>query len=85
MSPAENGKTILLAEDHHPLRTFVLAMLEGCGYHVIVASDGQGALEKAKQFNGTIDLLLSDIEMPRMTGIELATQFQLDRPPQRFC
>jgi DNA-binding response OmpR family regulator len=84
MPPAENGKTILLAEDEQHVRTFVLAMLKGCGYHVIVASDGQDALERAKQFGGTIHLLLSDVEMPRMTGVELATQFQHDRPEAKI-
>lgn len=80
MPPADSGKTILLAEDEQHVRTFVLGMLQGCGHHVIVASDGLDALEQARQFNGAIHLLLSDVEMPRMTGVELATQFQRDRP-----
>lgn len=42
--------------------------------------NGLDALEKARQFNGTIHLLLSDVRMSKMTGIELATQLQLERP-----
>lgn len=80
MAPTPNGKTILLAEDERPVRTFVLIMLQKAGYNVIVAVDGQDALEKSRQYKGTIDLLLSDVEMPNMTGVELATQIQIDRP-----
>jgi two-component system cell cycle sensor histidine kinase/response regulator CckA len=83
MAPTENGKTILLAEDEQPVRTFVLAMLQQNGYNVIVAVDGQEALNKSRQFTGPIHLLLSDVQMPNMTGIELATQLQIDRPNTR--
>lgn len=84
MAPTPNGKTILLAEDEQPVRTFVLAMLQKAGYNVIIAVDGQDGLEKSKQFKGTIHLLLSDVQMPKMTGIELATQLQIDRPETRI-
>ncbi len=84
MAPTQNGKTILLAEDEHPVRTFVLAMLQRAGYNVILAVDGQDGLAKARQFQGTIHLLLSDVEMPNMTGIELATRIQIDRPEIRI-
>lgn len=83
MAPGQNGKTILLAEDEHPVRTFVLAMLQKAGYNVIVAVDGQDGLAKSREFKGMIHLLLSDVEMPNMTGIELATQIQIDRPEIR--
>jgi two-component system, cell cycle sensor histidine kinase and response regulator CckA len=73
-------KTILLAEDEEYFRTPVLAMLQKSGYDVIVAEDGQAALEKSRQFEGTIHLLFSDVKMPNMTGVELATQLQIERP-----
>lgn len=75
-----NAKTILLVEDEHAVRTFVLALLQKCGYNVISAVDGIDALDKANAHKGAIDLLLSDVEMPRMTGVELATQFSKERP-----
>jgi DNA-binding response OmpR family regulator len=78
MSP--DGKTILLAEDEQPVRGFLLALLQKGGYNVIVAEDGLDALQKAKDHKGEIHLLHSNIQMPRMTGIELATQLQIDRP-----
>jgi DNA-binding NtrC family response regulator len=61
----------------------VLAILQEAGYNVIVAVDAHDGLEKSRQFKGTIHLLLSDVEMPNMTGIELATQIQIDRPEIR--
>jgi CheY-like chemotaxis protein len=83
MAPTGNGKTILLAEDNQLVRTVVLTVLQQSGYHVITGVDGQNALEKSRQFKGTIDVLLSDVEMPHMTGIELAAQIQIERPAIR--
>jgi DNA-binding response OmpR family regulator len=77
-------RTILLADDDGPLRTFVSALLTRCGYNLIVAGDGREALQKAREFDGIIDLLLSDIEMPGMTGIELAIQLNRERPLTRI-
>src|SRR5581483_9490000 len=50
----------------------------------MVAADGKEALEKALAFGGKIDLLLSDVEMPGMTGIELAIQVNRVRPDRRI-
>ena len=72
--------TILLADDDGQLRKLVSALLIQCGYNVIVANDGKDALEKAAVFGGVIHLLLSDVEMPGMTGIELAIQLNQKRP-----
>jgi DNA-binding NtrC family response regulator len=80
MAPAENGKTILLAEYDKQIRTFVFKVLQQNGYHVITGVDGKDALDKSRQFKGTIDLLLSDFKMPHMNGIELATKMQIERP-----
>jgi len=58
----------------------VLAILQQAGYNVIVAMDGRECLEKSRQLEGTIHLLISDVDMPNMTGIERATKIQIDRP-----
>jgi DNA-binding response OmpR family regulator len=79
MSP-DGKKTILLAEDEEPYRSALLALLKKGGYNVIVGMDGLDALEKARDHKGEIHLLLSDVQMPRMTGIELATQLRSERP-----
>jgi len=73
-----------LVEDEHAVRSFVLSLLTREGYSVITAVDGIDALEKAGRYDGAIDLLLSDVEMPRMTGVELATQFFQIRPATRI-
>jgi DNA-binding response OmpR family regulator len=84
-SPASNPtKTILFADDDGPLQKFVMALLHKLAYKVIVARDGKGALRKAREFEGTIHLLLSDIEMPGMTGVELAIQFHRERPDTKI-
>jgi CheY-like chemotaxis protein len=81
--PTQSGRIILLAEDEFSIRSLVLAILQEAGYNVIVAVDAHDGLEKSRQFKGTIHLLLSDVEMPNMTGIELATQIQIDRSTDR--
>jgi two-component system, cell cycle sensor histidine kinase and response regulator CckA len=79
-SPGGEGKTILLAEDEQHVRTFVLDMLQRQGYNVIAAVDGRDALEQSRTKEGPIHLLLADVQMPHMNGVELATQLQIDRP-----
>ena len=49
-------------------------MRQKAGYNVIIAVDGQDGLAKSRECKGAIHLLLSDVEMPNITGIELATQ-----------
>jgi len=73
-------KTILLVEDEDQLSKFLVAVLVGRGYVVLPASDGQEAIEKAAAFDGIIDLLLTDLDMPRINGFELAAMFRAERP-----
>jgi two-component system cell cycle sensor histidine kinase/response regulator CckA len=73
-------KTILFVEDDELCRITLFAVLQKSGYDTIVAVDGLDALSKAKEHKGEIDLLLSDILMPGMTGIELAKQLLVERP-----
>jgi CheY-like chemotaxis protein len=73
-------ETILLAEDSESLREMAREYLESVGYTVLEASSGAEALQKAKEFEGTIHLLLTDIVMPEMSGPELAHQMESMRP-----
>jgi len=76
-----NGEeTILLAEDSDPLREMAREYLESAGYTVIEAVSGKDALQRAKEFAGTIHVLLTDVVMPEMNGPELASQLTLLRP-----
>ena len=81
---ANSEKTILFADDDGQLQVFVSTLLARCGYNVITANSGTDALEKAREFDGVIHLLLSDVEMPGMTGIELATQLNQERPDTKI-
>jgi PAS domain S-box-containing protein len=77
---APTGATILLAEDSAALRELTKVILVREGYRVLDAEDGVAALELAEKFEGTIDLLLTDIMMPRMRGTRLAEELLRRRP-----
>jgi PAS domain S-box-containing protein len=81
--PARGIETILLAEDQDGIRDLARQFLEDIGYKVLDASDGEAALEIAHQHKGQIDLLLTDIVMPKMNGHELARRMAALRPEVR--
>ena len=66
--------TILYAEDDDDMRRFFEKALEKAGHHVIACGDGERALRALKFADGAFDLLLTDIMMPGLDGIELAKQ-----------
>ena len=68
---ANTVSTILIAEDSVATRRMLDKILTSVGYRVIVCRDGQEALEQVEQYKGRIDLILSDVEMPRLNGFEL--------------
>jgi two-component system, cell cycle sensor histidine kinase and response regulator CckA len=74
------SETILLAEDEQDVREIAREFLESGGYRVIEAKDGAEALELAKKHRGLIDLLVSDMVMPGMTGQQLAERLRKDQP-----
>ena len=76
----EGNETILLVEDADLLRPLVVEILRASGYNVLAAADGFEALSLFESSNGTIDLLLTDVVMPGMSGRELAEQV-LERSP----
>jgi len=73
-------ETILLAEDSASLREMAREYLVSVGYTVLEAATGKDALDQAKSFAGTIQLLLTDVVMPGMSGPELAHQIGRLRP-----
>jgi two-component system cell cycle sensor histidine kinase/response regulator CckA len=66
------SETILLVEDEEALRAVGRQMLEAHGYTVLLAGDGTAALELAQNHPDPIQLLMTDLLMPKMGGIELA-------------
>ena len=71
ITPAQSG-TILLVDDDDSVRNAIADLLKMNGYKIIQASDGKEALEMSRRYEGTIDLLITDVVMPRMGGRELA-------------
>jgi two-component system cell cycle sensor histidine kinase/response regulator CckA len=74
------SETILLVEDAEPIRGLVAGELREHGYSVIEAGDGEEALQIALAHDGDIDLLVTDMVMPRMNGRELADRLTRDSP-----
>jgi len=76
--------TVLLVEDSDLVRDVVSKFLEGGGFTVLQASGGEEALALARRGDAPIDLLLTDIVMPSMSGLELADRVERERPGVRI-
>ena len=72
--------TILYAEDDDAMRKFFEKALEKAGHQVIACSDGERSLRALKFADGAFDMLLTDIMMPGLDGIELAKQAEVLSP-----
>jgi CheY-like chemotaxis protein len=73
-------RTVLVVEDESALRDTTREMLERNGYDVLTARDGEAALELSRGHPGVIDVLLTDVVMPKMQGTELADALRAQRP-----
>jgi len=80
MASTGNPATILLVDDDEALRRFVRRILIEQGFHVIEASDGAEALEVASAYAEPVDLLLTDVIMPKVNGLVLAQRLLQQRP-----
>jgi CheY-like chemotaxis protein len=74
--PARPGETVLVVEDEAQLRELLRSRLSAQGYTTLVAAHGAEALELATRRGGRIDVLLSDVVMPQLSGPELARRFR---------
>jgi two-component system cell cycle sensor histidine kinase/response regulator CckA len=72
-------RRILVVDDEEGIRLFVDRVLRDAGYETCVATDGESALRLIEQ-GGTFDLLLTDLNMPEMTGDELSRRVRLLHP-----
>lgn len=71
--PLRGGsETILLAEDDRTVRSSIAQLLGSHGYRVLEAGDGAEAIRVARSHKDPIDLMLSDVVMPRMNGVDAA-------------
>jgi CheY-like chemotaxis protein len=76
-------RTVLLAEDEPDVRAVTTRILKREGYSVLLAEDGVDALAVAKAHDGGIELLVTDVVMPRMGGVKLAEELRAARPGTR--
>ena len=81
--PPAKGETVLLVEDHVNLRKLVAEGLESTGYRVLSAANGGDALALADGHAGPIELLITDLVMPKMDGLELAAKLEPARPAMK--
>jgi DNA-binding response OmpR family regulator len=71
---------ILVADDEALIRNLVTLILQHDGYFVLSAADGHEGLELSRKYPGAIDLLITDMEMPRMNGTDLCGHLMEERP-----
>ncbi len=81
--PAGRGETVLLVEDEPAVIKLAAKILSGLGYRVLSAGTPGQALAEAEQHGAAIDLLLTDVVMPEMTGSQLADRLREKTPGLR--
>jgi PAS domain S-box-containing protein len=77
---AAGEETILLVEDELVVRRLIAEILESSGYSVLQAGDGPSALELIRRHTGSLDLLVTDVVMPGMSGPDVAGAVAAMRP-----
>ncbi len=78
MTPPGGSETVLIVEDDAVLRQLFASVLAPCGYEVLTAAGGNEALAVVHGCGGRVRLVVSDINMPGMNGLELARRLQAD-------
>lgn len=71
---------VLLVDDDVQIQFFISQLLQADGFTVLTACNGEAALEASRNYPARVDLLLTDVEMPRMNGLELCRIVAAERP-----
>jgi PAS domain S-box-containing protein len=82
-APEFEGRTILVVEDEASVRRLVRVVLERSGFKVLEATNGRSALALTAEQTEPIDLVLTDVRMPEMGGLELSQRLREARPETR--
>ncbi len=77
------GETVLLVEDSRPVRVALERSLRTAGYRVLTAESGEDALRACAEQEGPVDVVLTDLRMPGMGGVELVRRLATVRPETR--
>jgi DNA-binding NtrC family response regulator len=80
---AETGRVVLIVDDEPDILHVLRTALGRAGYLAKTATGAADAIRESRSLNGEIDLLLTDVVMPEMDGIELARQLASERPGLR--
>jgi CheY-like chemotaxis protein len=80
MSPAVEKRPVLVVDDEPNVRSFVSTILQRQGFEVLEAEDGVEAYELLQRLSGGIQLLVTDVQMPKMDGITLGQKVSADYP-----
>jgi two-component system, cell cycle sensor histidine kinase and response regulator CckA len=80
IAPQRAEGTLLLVEDEAAVRRLARRVLEGVGYRVLEASSGAEAMRLVEQWEGPLDLVVTDVIMPGMSGQELSARLRVERP-----
>jgi PAS domain S-box-containing protein len=83
-TPRGGSETILLVEDEVALRDLIVITLEDEGYKILVASDGEDAMKVFEENKDHIDLILSDVVMPKLGGKDLYNILHGRNPELKF-
>jgi two-component system cell cycle sensor histidine kinase/response regulator CckA len=85
-TPVENlsgSETVLIVEDDDSLRKLTRTVLKQRGYKILEAENGEDALRISKEHEGSIDLMITDVVMPKMSGKETAERLQPLHPQMK--
>lgn len=80
LSTGQVTETVLVVEDEEGVRKIAVRALQSQGYHVLEASSGKQALQVVSSFNDKIDILVTDVVMPEMSGRQLAESLRTRLP-----
>jgi two-component system, cell cycle sensor histidine kinase and response regulator CckA len=84
-NPTLDREVVVLLAEHDPdIRVMLERLLKQGGYDLLVVEDGQQALQKSEEHKGRIDILVADIQMPGMTGADLAGEIRRTRQDLRI-
>lgn len=80
MDENKQTRTILVVDDEDMIRTFVQAMLQHAGYKVLAADGAAAGMSLYEKHRAAVALLLTDVQMPGMNGLELAVHLRKLEP-----
>jgi two-component system, cell cycle sensor histidine kinase and response regulator CckA len=83
MQGSTRSETILLVEDEETVRRLTCDILSSSGYEVLIAKNGEEAIDICKRHRGNIDLMLTDVVMPGMNGKQAAESVMSHREPMQ--